>query len=258
MLDDKSKTINMQQKEKYSISSTAINRIIIGIILLILLVEVGFFKTYIRHFPQFKDYVVDSSYTVHFNRIMHFHGIVMMAWVFMLLVQPILILKGKIKLHRLVGSFSYALAPLVVAAIYLANRDNYISGLAEGGQQLAIKSLAVTFPDIVFFAILYSIAIFYRRNPALHMRFMCSTAFLFIMPALDRLLETYLGLPGFSNGIIILLSLVGIVTLVDSLRTKRISPYTLVFVFILVHWIIWLLRNTSFWQTIGNGIAKIF
>ena len=248
----------MQQKEIYSISKAAINRIIIGIILLILLVEVGFFKTYIRHFPQFKDYNVDGSYTMHFNWIMHFHGIIMMGWVLMLLVQPILILKGKIKWHRWVGALSYVLAPLVVLALYLANRDNYFSGLAEGGQHLAIRFLAVTFPDIFFFAILYSLALFYRRNPALHMRFMCSTAFLFINPPLDRALETYLGLQGFSNGIIIVLSLVGIVTLIDSLRTKRISPFTVVFAFVLLHKICWELRDTPFWQAIGNLFAKMF
>ena len=248
----------MQQKEKYPISKAAINRVIIGIILLILLVEVGFFKTYIRHFPLFKDYVVDGSYTMHFNWIMHFHGIIMMGWVLMLLVQPILILKGKIKWHRWVGALSYVLAPLVVLALYLANRDNYFSGLAEGGQHLAVRFLAVTFPDIVFFAILYSLAIFYRKNAALHMRFMCSTAFLFISPALDRILETYLGIQGFSNGIIIVLSLVGIITLVDSLRTKRISPFSVVFAFSLLHKICWDLRDTPYWQAIGNVIAKMF
>ena len=90
------------------------------------------------------------------------------------------------------------------------------------------------------------------------MRFMCSTAFLFINPPLDRALETYLGFQGFSNGIIIVLSLVGIVTLVDSLRTKRISPFTVVFAFILLHKICWELRDTLFWQAIGKVIAKMF
>lgn len=248
----------MQLKEKYSIPTAAIKRIIIGIILLILLVEIGFFKTYIRHFPLFKDYVVDGNYTMHFNWIMHFHGMIMMGWVLMLLVQPILILKEKFEWHRRVGALSYVLAPLVVLAMYLANRDNYFSGLAEGGQHLAIRFLAVTFPDIVFFVILYSLAIYYKKNAALHMRFMCSTAFLFINPALDRALETYLGFQGFSNGIIIVLSLVGIVTLVDSLRTKRISPYTVVFAFILLNKICWELRDTPYWQAVGNIIAKIF
>lgn len=248
----------MQQKEKSSISTAVVNRIIIGIILLIVLIEVGFYHTYIKHFPQFKDYIADGNYKMHFNGIMHFHGIIMMGWVFMLLLQPILILKGKIQWHRQVGALSYVLAPLVVLAMYLANRDFYFAGVAEGGQQLGIKSLAMTFLYPFFFAILYSLAIFYKRKAVLHMRFMCSTAFLFIGPALDRALETYLGLPGFPIGIILILLLVGIITLIDSLRTRRISPFIVVFVFFLLAKICWELRDTPFWQAIGKQIVKLF
>jgi uncharacterized membrane protein YozB (DUF420 family) len=248
----------MQQVEKNTISKAAISRVIIGIILLILLIEFGFYETYIRHFPAFKDYLMPDNYRMHFNWIMHLHGIIMMGWVLMLLVQPILILKGKVQWHRRVGALSYVLAPLVVLALYLANRDNYFAGFADGGQKLAVKYLVITFPDIVFFAILYSLAIYYRRNAALHMRYMSSTAFLFISPALDRAIGTYLNLPGFPNGIIFILSLIGVITLVDSLRTKRLSPFTLVFSFVLLHKICWELRDTPFWQAIGNAISKIF
>ena len=246
------KIIPLQNEQ--SISRASISRVIIAIILLIVLIEVGFFKTYIQYFPKFEDATVNGE-TVHFNSIMHFHGIVMMGWVLMLLVQPILILKGKIKWHRRVGSLSYVLAPLVVLALYLANKDNlhYFSQHSD-----ALSSLTVTFPSLVFFVILYSLAIFYRHRPALHMRFMCSTAFLLINPPLDRALITYLGLHGFSEGIIIVLLLAGIVTVVDSLRTKRISPFALVFGFLLLQKILYDLRDTPFWQTMGNAITKIF
>jgi hypothetical protein len=248
----------MQQKESSSISTAAIKRVIIAIILLIVLIEVGFFKTYIQHFPQFKDYVVDSSFTQHFNWIMHFHGIVMMGWVGMLLIQPILILKGKITWHRRLGSFSYVLAPLVVISLYLANRDGYLTLLPVMGQAGATSLLALTFPGIIFFAVLYALAIFYRKNRPLHMRFMCSTAFLLINPALDRGLETYLGLPGFHYGSTIVIVLVGIITLVDSFRTKRISAFALVFAFVILHRVCWELKDTQYWQPIGNMIVKMF
>lgn len=246
--------MEVPHQNEQSISRASISRIIIAIILLIVLVEVGFFKTYIQYFPKFEDTAVNGE-TVHFNAIMHFHGIVMMGWVLMLLVQPILILKGKIKWHRQVGSLSYVLAPLVVLALYLANKDNLLSYSQHSD---AISSLTITFPGLVFFAILYSLAIFYKHRPALHMRFMCSTAFLFINPALDRALITYFGLHGFSEGIIIVLLLAGIVTIVDSLRTKRISPFALVFSLLLLQKILYDLRDTPFWQAIGNVIAKIF
>ncbi|MDP4360698.1 hypothetical protein QR510_29155, partial [Escherichia coli] len=76
-------------------------------------------------------------------------------------------------------------------SLYLVNRDQYLNISAYGGQTAAIAALALTLPEAVFFAILYPLAIFYRHRPRLHMRFMCSTAFLFINPALGRMFRTY-------------------------------------------------------------------
>lgn len=241
-----------------SLSRAAVNRIVIGIILLIVLIQVGFFKTYIQHFPQFNDYT-DRGRNIHINPIMHFHGMMMMGWVLMLLVQPILILKGKINLHRRVGKLSYVLAPLVLVALYLANRDQYLHLSAIAGEKAAISRLALSIPEAVYFAILYSLAIFYRHKPALHMRYMVSTAFLFVNPALGRIFRTYFnyeyGFPYSSN---IVLSIVGAITIVDSVRTKRISPFALAFGLLLLHRIIWELKETPFWQATGSVIARIF
>jgi hypothetical protein len=243
---------------KQPISPTVINRIIIGIILLIIVIQIGFFKTYIQHFPKFEEYTAGHGNTK-YNFIMHFHGMMMMGWVWMLLLQPILILKGKTKLHRRIGSLSYVLAPLVLLSLYLVNRDQYLNISAYGGQTAAIAALALTLPEAVFFAILYPLAIFYRHRPRLHMRFMCSTAFLFINPALGRMFRTYFDFKsGFAISSLIVLLLAGVITVVDSLRTKRVSPFTLVFGLLLLHRIIWELRDTSFWQATGNLIAKIF
>lgn len=241
-----------------SISPQVINRIIIGIILLIITIQIGFFKTYIQHFPGFEEYTAGHGGTK-YNAIMHFHGIIMMGWVWMLLLQPILILKGKMKLHRRIGSLSYVLAPLVLFSLYLANRDQYYGVAAQQGQAAAIAGVALTLPEALFFAMLYSLAIFYRHQPAMHMRFMCSTAFLMINPALGRMFRTYFHItPGFPISSLIVLALVGILVVVDSLRTKRISPFTLVFCLLLLHRIIWQLRDTPFWQATGSVIAKIF
>lgn len=240
-----------------SLSSAVINRIIIGIILLIVVIQIGFFKTYIQHFPKFEEYTAGHGGT-EYNIIMHFHGMMMMGWVWMLLLQPILIFKGKIKLHRRIGSLSYVLAPLVLLSLYLANWDQYHNLSASQGETAAIKAIAVTLPEAVFFAIVYSLAIYYRQQPSLHMRFMCSTAFLFINPAMGRMFRTYFDMPGFATSSPIVLLLAGVITVVDSVRTKRISPFTLVFGLLLLHRIIWELRDTHFWQATGSVIAKMF
>jgi hypothetical protein len=90
------------------------------------------------------------------------------------------------------------------------------------------------------------------------MRFMCSTAFLFIPPALDRALIMYMNLPGYDVGSIIQLSIIGAVTLFDSVKTKRLSPFALVLAFEVLHKTLWHARDTEVWQSAGSVIAKIF
>jgi hypothetical protein len=70
-----------------------------------------------------------------------------------------------------------SLAPLAFLSLYLANRDQTLSLTAQQGEAAAISLLAVTLPEAVAFAIIYFLAIYYRHRPALHMRYMCSTAF---------------------------------------------------------------------------------
>lgn len=244
----------MAAQRAHAISPAVVNRVIIGIILLIVLVQVGFFKTYIQHFPNFED-----RGSRPFTWMMHFHGMLMMGWILMLLVQAILILKGKITLHRRLGRLSYVLAPLIVLSLYLVNRDQYIYLSAHAGTTAAVTKLATALPEGVFFIILYSLAMFYKHRPALHMRYMCSTPFLFINPAMGRMFRTQFGFEqGFPISSTIVLLLAGIIALVDSVRTKRISVFFLVFAFLLLHRIIWELRETPFWQAVGSAIAKIF
>ncbi|HEV8283090.1 MAG TPA: hypothetical protein VGQ09_02205 [Chitinophagaceae bacterium] len=81
-------------KNAIPISSKFIMVTIIGIILLLVIVHVGFYKTYIQFFPTFDG----------FKTVQHFHGMMMIGWLLMLILQPFLILKGKTKLHRRVGA----------------------------------------------------------------------------------------------------------------------------------------------------------
>jgi len=235
-----------------SISPKVIRGIIVGIILLIILVHIGFSKTYIQFFPKFDG----------FKAAQHFHGMMMMGWLLMLLVQPILILKGKTKLHRRIGTLSYVLAPLVLLSIYLVIQSRYDVYLEREGQTKAVIAwLSLNFRLMVFFAVLYFLAIYYRHRPALHMRYMVSTAFVLIGPGLVRVLISY---PEWSNAdshsfdrnANILIA--GVVTIVDSWRTKRLSLFTLVLGFMVLQKILWDVREAPLWQAVGKVIATMF
>lgn len=243
--------------QRPSLSPAFVTAMIIGIILLIVVIHIGFFHTYIKFFPKFEDTVVDG-YPLHFTAVKHFHGIVMMGWVFMLLLQPILIRRRKMTMHRHVGRISYVLVPLVLLSLFLINQQTYHHVLSTAGKSQAVGLITLTFPAIVFFSVLYFLAIRYRHWPPLHMRFMCSTAFLLIPPALDRMLITYWSLPGYDVGSVIELSLIGAVATIDSVKTKHLSAFTLVFAFEVLHTILWHARESDMWQGIGSTIAKLF
>jgi hypothetical protein len=261
-LDSEMKKFNGPSPNVGGINPSYVVRIIIGIILLLVLANVGFYKTYISHFPGFEDYVRPDGRPLHFTWVMHFHGMMMIGWLLMLLVQPILILKGKVKLHRFVGKLSYVLAPLVLLSMYLVTRGSLDRVVATEDQAAVVaRRMALDVPLIIFFAILYILAIVYRHRVLLHSRYMCSTAFMLVGPALSRVLRAYFnydreGSIDLSRTIIVFIALA--VTVGDSLRLKRISPFALVLVFVLLNKIIWNIRDTAFWQPIANVIAKMF
>ncbi len=250
----------MQRNEKQTISAALISRIIIGITLLLLLVHIGFYKTYIRHFPGFADYITPMGRKIHFSWVKHFHGMMMMGWILMLVLQPILILKGKIKWHHRVGSLSYVLAPLVLLSMWLITQERFNDILERQGYTAAVAHLSLNFPNIIFFALLYSLAIYYRKRSTLHIPFMCGTAVLLIGPGLARLLTTYAGFIPDNSVIIaklVMVAIPAVIVIADSTRKKRISPFTVVLAVMIVNALLWISRNTPFWQTIGSAIAKI-
>ena len=68
----------------------------------------GFYRTYFGLFPSFTG----------ITTVQHFHGFMMLSWFVMLLVQPLLIRRKKIELHRTVGMLSYILMPLLLISIF--------------------------------------------------------------------------------------------------------------------------------------------
>jgi hypothetical protein len=150
---------------------------------------------------------------------------------------------------------------LVLLSMYLVTYSSLHRELARDGQIAVARRVALDVPLIIFFVILYLLAIFYTYKPALHSRFMCSTAFILISPALSRTFRAYLdasrnGSIDMSKNIIVIVA--GVITVIDSWRTKRISPFALVFGLMVLNRIIWDIKDTPFWHSIGNVIAKLF
>jgi hypothetical protein len=134
-------------------------------VLILAMITWGFYRTYLVFFPAFTG----------FTPIHHFHGAVMMAWMMMLIVQPLLIRYGRVSIHRAIGRLSFVIAPLVVFSIFLTAQMGYNKPEPNLTHADKIAGLALTMPALFSFAVFYILAIYSRRNTYSHMRYMIGT-----------------------------------------------------------------------------------
>ncbi len=145
---------------------------LIGLIVLVLL---GFWPSY---FSKFLDG------TANFSNYFHFHATLLIVWMALLIAQPILIRKKKIKIHRWIGIGSYFIIPHIFLSIILLTHFRTPKGnlIKESDLEGAFNS----FKDIVILCVAFYIAIRYRKDYQLHARGMIVTGLAFIEPALIR------------------------------------------------------------------------
>jgi hypothetical protein len=142
---------------------------LVGLILL------GFWPSY---FSKFFD--GSANFTFYF----HFHASVLIVWMSALIIQPILIKKKQLGIHRLVGKITYFLIPLIFISILLLTHSRlpHVSQLSENDLVSAFNS----FKDIVILTVAFYIAIRYKKDYQLHARGMIATGLAFIEPAFIR------------------------------------------------------------------------
>ena len=122
----------------------------------------------------------------------HLHGIAMTLWCAMLIAQAALIRAHRRGIHRQLGKLSYVLAPALVitTATFVHFR---IQGALQGvtSPNAVYFFLALTLNALVVFVILYGLAIYHRREPAVHARYMICTVFPLFSPVTDRLISAH-------------------------------------------------------------------
>lgn len=211
----------------------------------------GFFFTYFIKFPRFEG----------ISGVKHFHGISFLLWFGMLIAQPILIKKGKLEQHRLFGKLSYVLAPLIVVATVLVGRDVYYAILAKGTLPEAIGTLSLNLPGTFIFAACYALAIFYRKNRALHMRFMICTVLPLLGPGLVRALIIFGKLPfpvGVAAADYTTIALAIGLIIYDWRKGKNFAPYAFALALNLMAHFLFDHKMGAVWQAIGGAFARLF
>jgi hypothetical protein len=161
----------------------------------------------------------------------HFHSIVMLIWVLMLIVQPWLINHRKRDTHRLVGRFSFVIGPLVVISALYVVLDNLL-GLPQPYPPIGLSFFWLGLGSALFFAMLFILAIISRRQMPLHARYMVATGLLFITPGLGRLFErigeaTGYGIIGFPLALWLPVVIGSVMIYRDARSGAPLTPWTL-------------------------------
>jgi len=116
----------------------------------------------------------------------HLHSVFATTWCVMLVAQAFLIRTNQRSTHRQVGRLSFILAPLVFLSTLSAFHNvMQADGMSPHGQHL----LALMIGEVILFASMYGLAMYYRDNPAVHARYMICTPLPMIGPVFNRILN---------------------------------------------------------------------
>lgn len=156
----------MEKQNKY---------LVVWLALLLPIIFIAFYSSYFIFIPNFPKDI---------SGMIHLHTLVALVWVFMLIVQPVLIRKRKILLHQNIGKASYVIFPLFVitSAVLIGNLI----------QSEFARFAAIPIGETSIMVGCYSLAIYFKNRPKLHARFMIGTALVLLGPTLGRILPSLL------------------------------------------------------------------
>jgi hypothetical protein len=135
--------------------------------------------------------------------VIHIHTAFMMAWVVMGLVQPILILRKKMKPHRFIGQISYGLMPLLLLSGYFLIQQRYhrllekiTADVATGKAPIKADAIGATAASamglgLVYFGLLtalFTLAIVNRKKFVAHGTYMLGAILTALGPSVDRII----------------------------------------------------------------------
>lgn len=235
--------LSLQANNVYRITALFMVIIIIG-------VQWGFYRSYTSQFPTFQD-----STTV-----IHIHGALLMAWLMLLVAQPMLIYLKKAKLHRTIGKLAYVLGPLIIISVFLVGRGSYCRSLDIFPESEILATMALDIRGLITFAIFWALAMGSRKTPSTHMRYMIATGILAIGPGVGRGLMSSFDFSlytALSITDVLDLVIVGILLGVDLVKKNDYKPYLVVFVLLLAGSILWQIKDGSLWQNFARTYAEL-
>jgi hypothetical protein len=222
---------------------------ILAAILIPIIVLIGFARTY-----YLKGFFATPPIP---SRLVHLHGLVMSSWVILFVAQVTLVAARRTKTHQRLGVLGSVLAALVfivgiLTGIYAAAR-----GASPGPP--ALRFLIVPIGDMLVFAVLVSLALYFRRKLDVHKRFMLLAAVNLLAPAIARIPLHFIeaGGPLAFFGLTDL-CLIGCVAF-DTIKHRRLHPvflWGLLFIIVSQPLRIWF-AGTDEWLKIATALVGL-
>ncbi len=185
----------------------------------------------------------------------HAHGALLFAWCLLLIAQGWLIRDRRAAWHRALGKLSWLLAPLIVVSS-LAVEHASLARAAGAYNEEALYFAYVIPALLALFALSWGLAMFHRRTPGLHLRYMICTPLTMIDPVFARILGVHFGID-FGPGQMITYALVDAILLwlcfIDRHTRYRVFHGMLI-AFVLLQLPTFFVYKMAWW----NGVATWF
>ncbi len=137
-----------------------------------------------------------ASGTFKANPIVHIHGMVFFSWVLFFSFQTWLAASGRIARHRAIGMAGISLATAMTIFGILAAINTMKTAASLGLNDEGIAFAIVPLSGILFFAVVFALAVGAVRRPEAHKRLMLLATISLLDAAVARWFLTFLAPPG--------------------------------------------------------------
>src|SRR6218665_786669 len=204
---------------------------------------VGFYTSYLSTFPNYGQ----------FSSLIHIHFVSFLFWLFLTIIQPILIKTRNVSLHRKLGKVSYVVAPIMVITMcfLVVGQTKHLldKSIADATMTSIVGSL-----DIVSFSIYFIVAMINRKNVRWHVAFILSATLIVLNPGMSRLLNQIQPGLGLLGAVLMPFIVPLIIIIYEKVKLGKPifkSPYSLFFACWAIEILILVtVPTTDFWQSL--------
>ncbi len=185
--------------------------------------------------------------------LLHVHGLAFTSWLVLLVVQTSLVARHRVAWHRRLGYFGAGLVTVMVPLGVMVSIAGARHGFATKGPE-ALPFLIFPLGQILLFAAFIGTALWKRRTPEVHRRFILLSSAVLVTPAISRL-------PFGGNPVVSLLltALFVVAAMLHDWKTRRrVSPIYAwgVFVILASGPVRFALGHTGAWQSFARWLVS--